>query len=318
MAAPPAARAAASERDIVWGMLIMASATMLLPVMDAFSKQLGGSLNPLQIAWGRFAFQALYTLPVVFFGLGAAHLLPRPLGLHVLRGVLIAGSNVAYVAAIIRMPLATALATVFVWPLIVTGVSALVLGEHVGPRRWVAVIVGLAGALIVIRPGSADFTPAALLPVLCAVLFSGYFIATRHLAGTAPAMSMHFFTGLSASLFLGLLMVLAATFEVEMFVPRMPDGEQWLFLAIIGFISTAGHLLIIIACTRAPASVLAPIGYLEIVGSATIGFLVFHEVPGIWTWVGVSVIIGSGLYLWVRERRVGTVGAISGRTTLKP
>jgi drug/metabolite transporter (DMT)-like permease len=318
MALPSAAAAAPSERDIVSGMLIMASATMLLPVMDAFSKELGASLNPLQIAWGRFAFQALYTLPVVVFWLGAAHILPRPLGLHVLRGILIAGSNVAYVAAIIRMPLATALATVFVWPLIVTGVSALVLGEHVGPRRWAAVVVGLVGALIVIRPGSADFTPAALLPVLCAVLFSGYFIVTRHLVGTAPAMSMHFFTGLSASLFLGLLMALAAWFDVALFAPAMPDARQWLFLAIVGFISTAGHLLIILACTRAPASVLAPIGYLEIVGSATIGYLVFHEVPGVWTWVGVSVIIGSGLYLWMRERRVGTVGAISGRTTLKP
>ncbi|TCT09995.1 EamA domain-containing membrane protein RarD [Tepidamorphus gemmatus] len=318
MALRSATAAAASERDIVSGMLIMASATMLLPVMDAFSKELGASLNPLQIAWGRFAFQALYTLPVVVFWLGAAHVLPRPLGLHVLRGILIGGSNVAYVAAIIRMPLATALATVFVWPLIVTAISALVLGEHVGPRRWVAVVVGLIGALIVIRPGSAEFSPAALLPVLCAIMFSGYFIVTRRLVGSAPAMSMHFFTGLSASLFLGLLMALAAWFDVALFAPAMPDGRQWLFLAIVGLISTAGHLLIILACTRAPASVLAPIGYLEIVGSATIGYLVFDEVPGVWTWVGVAVIIGSGLYLWMRERRVGTVGAISGRTTLKP
>lgn len=318
MAAPTSTAPSASERDIVTGMLIMASATMLLPVMDAFSKQLGASMNPLQIAWGRFAFQALYTLPVVVFGLGTAHLLPRPLGLHVLRGVLIAGSNVAYVAAIIRMPLATALATVFVWPLIVTGVSALVLGEQVGPRRWAAVVAGLVGALIVIRPGSADFTPAALLPVLCAVLYSGYFIVTRHLAGTSPSMSMHFFTGLSASLFLSILLGLAALFDVAMFTPQAPTGREWLYLAIIGFISTAGHLLIILACTRAPASVLAPIGYLEIVGSATIGFLVFHEVPGIWTWVGVSVIIGSGLYLWMRERSAGTVRTITPRPTMKP
>jgi drug/metabolite transporter (DMT)-like permease len=292
-----------SDRAAVAGILIMCAGVALLPFMDAVSKFLGSSLPATEIAWGRFTFQALYMLPVVLATCGLANLIPRPLGLHILRGVLHAGSNVAFIAAITAMPLASAVATVFVWPLIATALSSVALGEHVGPRRWAAVFVGLAGAVIVIRPGMGIFGLVGLLPLVTAVMYACYFIITRKLATSAPPATMHFFTGFAGSVFLGIVLLAAHIFDIELFAPLSPSSAQWGLLATVGLVSTVAHMLVILACTRAPASVLAPIGYLEIVGATAIGFFWFGDVPDFWTWVGVAVIIGSGLYVWLRERR---------------
>lgn len=300
--APDIARTT-TEKGVVAAILVMSSAMFLLPFADAAAKFAGARLPAIEVAAGRFAFQAIYMLPVVLWTCGAARLIPRPLGPHVLRGVLHAGSSVTFIAAIVHMPLGTAVATVFVWPLVATALSAIFLGEPVGPRRWGAIAVGLVGVLIVIRPGMGGFGLIGLLPVATAVMYAGYFIITRGLVGTAPAVSMHYFTGLSGSVFLVLLMGLAAVLGVELFMPIAPNGLEWGLIALMGLAATVAHMLVILACTWAPASVLAPIGYLEIVGATAVGYMFFGDVPDFWSWVGIAVIIASGLYVWLRERR---------------
>lgn len=314
MSAPKAAeRALSGDRELVIGILIMVVATQLQPMMDAVAKWLGGQMSPLQVAWGRMFFQMLFTLPVVLWLSGAVGLVPRPIGLQILRGLFLSGMNVTFFFAIATMPIADAIALVFVAPMVITALSALVLGEHVGPRRWLAVAVGLAGALIVIRPGAGAFGAVGLLPLGTAFCYAGYLIVTRRLTTSARPMEIHFFTALSSMVILTVPLLLGGAFSIPAIAPIAPSATQWALLALVGLLSWAAHLLIILAYSRAPASVLAPIGYLEIVGATAVGLVVFGDFPDNWTWVGVAVIIASGLYILLRERSPGISARMHGR-----
>lgn len=315
-----ASRAAAlGERSVVIGLLMMATATQLQPMMDTVAKYLGGQISPLQVAWARMFFQMLFTAPLVIAACGVAGLVPGAMRLQILRGLLMCGANVFFFFGIVVMPLADAIALVFIGPLIVTALSALVLGEQVGPRRWTAVAVGLAGAVIVIRPGFGVFGVEALLPLAAAVCYASYLIVTRQLAGRTHAFQMHFFTAVTGTVVLLAPLALGIGFDIEMLAPSVPTLSQWGLLVLVGLLSTVAHLLIILAYGRAPASVLAPIGYLEIVGAATMGYLVFGDFPDFWTAVGVAVIISSGVYVILRERAKERLPAtVAGRGSPPP
>jgi drug/metabolite transporter (DMT)-like permease len=304
-----------SEREVVIGILLMIVATQVQPMMDAVAKWLGGQMSPLQVAWGRMFFQMLLTLPVVLWLYGAVGLLPRPIGLQLLRGFFLSGMNVTFFFAIAKMPIADAIALVFVAPMIVTALSAIILGEHVGPRRWTAVAVGLCGALIVIRPGGGAFGSIGLLPLGTAFFYAGYLIVTRRLTSSSQPMQIHFFTALTSMVILACPLAVGAALDLAPIVPIMPTVTQWSLLVLIGLLSWIAHLLIILAYSRAPASVLAPIGYLEIVGATAIGFAVFGDFPDGWTWVGVAVIISSGMYILLHERSHGVSARMHGRRT---
>ncbi len=301
----PASRepAGLGEREVVIGVVLMLSATVLQPMQDVIMKVLGSSVPPVQVAWARMFFQMLFTLPFVLVGPGVAGLLPRPFGLQIMRGLFIAGANVSFVSAIVLMPLADAIALVFVAPLMVTALSALVLGEVVGPRRWTAVAIGLVGAVIIVRPGSGLFGLAALLPIAAAACYAGYLIITRYVTTTARPISTHFFTAFVNVVAVGIPLAIGYFAGIEMIAPVAPTPVQWGWLAVVGLISTVAHFLIILAYGRAPASTLAPITYFEIVGATVLGYLVFGDFPDFWTWVGVAVIVTTGLYVVFRARR---------------
>jgi len=291
------------ERDVVIGVVLMLIATVLQPTFDAIMKAISTEIPPVQVAWARMAFQMLFTLPFVLAGPGIAGLLPKPFGLQVLRGLFIAISNVAFVSAILVMPLADAIALVFVAPLMVTALSALVLGEVVGPRRWTAVVIGLVGAIIIIRPGSGLFGFTALLPICAAAGYSGYLIVTRYLTTSAHPISTHFFTAVVNVVAIGAALLLGLATDWPLIAPVGPTPGQWGWLALVGLLSTIAHFLITLAFSKAPASTLAPITYFEIVGATVLGYLVFGDFPDFWTWIGVAVIVATGLYVAFRARR---------------
>ncbi|MDX6752088.1 DMT family transporter [Geminicoccaceae bacterium 1502E] len=301
-AGPESRRGGEVER----GMALMIVGMLVVPVMDALGKHLGQSMAPGQVTWGRVAFQAAILLPFV---LAAGRRLPRRhLGLHVARGFLTAVSTLFFFAALTVMPLADTVAIFFVEPLILTLLSALFLGERIGWRRLSAVAVGLAGALIVIRPSFAAFGLHALLPLGAALTFALYLLITRKLAPYEDAAVLQLTAGLTGCLFMSLGLAAGAVLEIPMLEPSWPSAWQWFLMLLLGAVATFSHMLVVLAFRHAPAGVLAPFQYLEIISATILGLAVFGDFPDALTWLGIAVIVGSGLYVFHRERTVARRG----------
>lgn len=289
--------------DVETGMLLMTLAMILLPGIDAVSKLLTATLAPGQVAWGRFAFQTGLLLPLMW--LMRQPMRSRQIGTHACRGALIAIAIVLFVWALKYLPIANAVAIFFVEPLILTVFSAVFLGEALGRRRVLAVIAGLLGALIVIRPNWSAFGPAAVLPLGTAVCFAGYLTLTRHMGATENAMSLQLWSGMFAGLFLTIALVFGTGAEIPVLTAAWPDARELLLFVALGIIATLGHVLIAQAFRRAPAGVLAPFQYLEILSATLLGVLLFADWPDAGTWLGTVVIVAAGLYVYTGERRAG-------------
>ncbi|MGF1630871.1 MAG: DMT family transporter [Kiloniellaceae bacterium] len=238
---------------------------------------------------------------------GPRRLVPaRPL-LQLVRGGLLLASTILFFAAIARMPLADALALIFVSPLIVTALSPWVLGESVGPRRKIAVLVGFLGALLIIRPGFGSLQWPALLALGAGVVFGFYLLSTRRLAGSAPPLVTLTYSAAAGALLMTLI------------VPAvwvMPSTVDLAAMAMMGLIAAGGHFLLIKAFDFAPASLLAPFTYSEIIVTTVLGLLIFGDFPDSWTWAGIAVVIGSGIYISLRERASGAGPSAPTRTVL--
>ena len=280
-------------RQVLAGILLIVAAGFLFTVMDATAKYLTRSLPLVEVAWGRYLFHAL-TLPFLLLrGRGVAILRSSRLGLQLWRSVFLLLSTVLFWLALKFIPLAEATAVGFVGPLMLTALSVPFLGEKVGPRRWAAVGIGFLGALIIIRPGPAMAQPAALIPLASAAAFAGYALCTRILSRTD-----HWTTTLIWSASVGLVLLSAAV----PFVWKAPDLASWIGLVFIGLLGSFAHLLLILAYARAPASTLAPLSYLQLIWSTTLGLILFGNFPDGWTLAGGAVIAASGLYVIHRER----------------
>jgi drug/metabolite transporter (DMT)-like permease len=211
------------------------------------------------------------------------------------RSLLMLLSNLVFVMAIGRIPLATASAIGFTSPLIVTALSVPLLHEHVGWRRWSAVLVGFAGALLVVRPGDGFGDVAVLLLLASSFMYALYQIATR-LSRHDNAATGIVFAALAGSLALSVVMP---------FIFVMP--RSWFDAALfasLGLLGGLGHYLVIKAFQLGNAAVIAPLGYVELVGSTVLGYFIFGNFPDLWTWIGAGVIIASGVYIALRERRL--------------
>lgn len=299
VASNPAVRRATA----VDGMLLIVIAMIILPGIDAFAKVLTATLPVGQIAAGRFVFQTLFLLPVMLFMLGPAALRPTRVGLHALRGALLAVATLLFFSALKVMPIANAIAIFFVEPLILTLMSALFLGERVGWRRLVAVVVGFAGALLIIRPSFAQVGWSALLPLGTAVCFATYLALTRMLARGEDPVAMQCYTGFFGSLVMGAALLGGSWGGVDVLTPIWPTLQDWLLLAGLGLVATVGHILVVYAFRYAEAAVLAPFQYLEIISATILGFLLFGDFPDALTWLGIAIIVGSGLFVFWREQR---------------
>ncbi len=276
------------------GIALVVASTVFLACSDAMAKYLTRELSPVEIAWIRFAVFVLIMLPAIVLRRGGVNVLrsARP-GLQVLRGIGLVLSSLFFIWGLRYLPIADASATAFIAPAFVTGLSIIVLGEKVGVRRWLATLVGLAGVVIVVRPGTSAFHPAAVFPIVSALGWACALVLTRKISGIdRPATTMAY----SAIVGLLVLSALAPFFWVA------PDWKQVVIAVGIGISSTAGHWIVVLAYRHADASVLAPFTYSQLVWVSILGFLMFADIPDRWTMLGAAVIIGSGLYIAHRER----------------
>ncbi|MGD1880045.1 MAG: DMT family transporter [Kiloniellaceae bacterium] len=306
---PPSATGAATvsgDRPLV-GILLLVGAMSVVPFMDVIAKQLSGHLPVLQLVWARYFFHFCLIFPVVLLRYGPRRLIPPQPLLQLVRGTLLLASTILFFAAIAQMPLADALALIFVSPLIVTALSPWVLGETVGLRRKVAVLVGFLGALLIVRPGIDAIQWPALLALGAGVVFGLYLLTTRRLAGSAPPL-----VTLTYSAAAGALLMSFA-------VPAgwvMPDATDLAGMVMLGAIAAGGHFLLIKSFDFAPASLLAPFTYSEIIMTTLLGFVFFGDFPNAWTWAGIAVIIASGIYISLRERVRGAPPSAPDKTVL--
>ncbi|MBM3518537.1 MAG: DMT family transporter [Alphaproteobacteria bacterium] len=279
--------------NVAMGVLLIAVSTSIVPFMDAIAKHLSATLPISELLWARFVFQLLFLLPLVLWRHGLAELWPRELPLQVGRGLLMLGSTALYFWALSEMPIPEALSLILIAPLIVTALSPWLLGEQVGVRQWIAVSVGFAGALLIIRPGFGVFQWASLLALSSGVGYALFIVATRKLGERAPPLIT-----LTATAVIGsAVMSVVAPFDAV-----LPSGIELLLMVAMGAVIFASDYLMVKGFDYAPASVLAPMIYGEIVMSTTVGYVFFDDFPDAVTWAGVAVIIGSGLYVSLRER----------------
>lgn len=249
-----------------------------------------------QIVWMRFSSHFL--LALLAFGLiSVPRLLSTRRPIHQLaRSVLMLFSTLLNVLALRYLRLDQTTTIIFLAPLTVALLAGPALGEWVGWRRLIAVLVGFTGILVAIRPGFAAFHPAFLLALGCMLSYSCYILITRYLAAHDPSEVTLFYSTLVGTIFLVPWAVM------DWVWPR--DAFTWLLLMSLGFWGGLGHYLLIIAHRWAPASSIAPFIYMQLVAVTAIGYLVFGDLPDVWTITGSAIIVGSGIYLLNRERAV--------------
>jgi drug/metabolite transporter (DMT)-like permease len=283
------------------GILMMLGFCLTAPLIDVFSKLAVATLPVGEVTAARFVVQGAIMLPIAL-ALRAPLRLPRALwGLVALRAFALAVSTFAFVSAVRHMPIADALAIVFVMPFLLMILGRLVFGDEVGPRRLLACAVGFLGTLLVIRPSLAVFGPVALWPLLTALSFAVYMLVTRGLKGRLAPVPMQLHTsGLAVLICVPVLWLGQGTGGD--FDPEWPEGAAWLWLLGMGAASALSHGAMTQALRFAPSATLATLNYLEIVSAAVLSFLVFGDWPDAVTWAGIGVIVTSGLYVIHRER----------------
>ena len=298
--------AAAARRQRLIGIALMCGAVATFSCLDSTGKYLMQTMHPLQVIWvrytGAFVLAFLFLNPVTKPGM----LMTRRPWLQVGRSVLLLGSTALNFFALQYLQLDEALSIMFSTPFMVAILCGPLLGEWVGWRRWIAISVGFIGVLLVARPGFGGLHPAALLSLAGAVCYALYSISTRVLARSDSSETTLFYSNLFGAL---------AMLPVVPFVWHAPTSWFLVFLmVIIGAFGSFGHYLLIRGHRLAPASALAPFIYTQLVWTTALGFLVFGDVPHRWTIVGGLIVVGSGLYLLYRERKVGTAVTDAGIT----
>jgi drug/metabolite transporter (DMT)-like permease len=202
------------------------------------------------------------------------------------------------------MPIPNAIAIFFVEPLILTLMSAAILGEKLGWRRLAAVTAGLVGAMIVIRPNWAAFGPAAVYPLITAVCFASFLLITRVMSQRGGRVALQFWIGVSAMGSLAVATAIGHPLGAPALVLSWPGQREFLLLACMGLLAAISHQMIANAFARAEAGALAPLQYLEIISAVLIGWFVFGDFPDRLTWAGTAIIIGAGTYVFYRERQL--------------
>ena len=283
------------------GIILFVLAWIIVPINDVCAKILGNLDYPLlMVVWARFFFSFLVLLPTVMISGRSAFVLPARLHIQILRTFLLVCATLGFFKGLQTMPLAETLAIYFVYPFFVTVLSPFFLGEIPGIRRWIAVSIGFCGSLLVIRPGSEDFPLGSIYVVAAAIAFAGYHLLTRRISADGRHLQVLAFQTVVGTL---------VTSPVVLFFWTMPDVFVISLFFIMGLTVTIGHYLVIRAYQFAQASVLAPFSYVEIISATLLGLLVFGDFPDIMTWLGVIVIVCSGVYIGFRESKVETCHA---------
>ena len=294
--------AARPARPLI-GIGLMLGAMAVLPLLDVIAKFLGQQGMPvMQIVWARLFFGAWMTLPFALKLAGVRGLVPNMPLMHGVRACFMVAATAFFFWALHYLPIADTLAIFFVQPLVLTLLSPIVLGEHVGLRRWVAVLIGFIGTLIIIRPGFQELNPGVFMALASGTCLAIYLLLTRKIAGSAPAMVTTFYTTLSGAIL---------TSVIVLFVWVPPTPAQWGLFVLLSLIANGGHYLIVKSYDHAEASLLAPLAYTEMVMATFAGWYFFGDFPDLWTFVGVAILIACAIYISWRER-VRSVPPIKG------
>ncbi|NHB75224.1 DMT family transporter [Rhodobacter sp. M37P] len=276
---------------------------VIAPMLDVSAKLAAEAGMPVgQVTAARFVVQTALMLPVVLVLRLPLGIDLRALGYTTLRALFLLVSTFAFVSAIAFMPIADALAIVFVEPFILLILGSFLFGDQVGPRRIAACAVGFVGAMFVIQPSLAAFGLVALWPLATAFLFAFYMLVTRAISAWMHPVTMQFHTSWTGLLLCLPIMLLAEGSGIPSLDPIWPEGWTWLWLFGVGFWAAVSHMCMTYALKFAPSATLAPLHYVEIVTAVILGYLIFDDFPNRLTWIGIAIIVSSGLYIIHRER----------------
>lgn len=284
------------------GVLIATLAMLFLPGLDVIAKSLTDEMPVLQIGLGRFFFQMLLlSLIARLTSLRMRIEWRRPEML--LPGVMLALATLFIFAAYKHLPIAEALAIFFVEPLILTLFAARFLGERIGWRSITACLAGFAGTILVIQPNFVLFGWPAVFPLGTAVSFAVYMVLLRRYAARYSTFVIQSHVAVGATIVLAITVGSGWAMGVESITPVLPSLNQLFRLALLGCVATLGHAMISLALRRATASAIAPLQYLEIISATILGWWIFADFPNTLAWVGITIIVSSGLFVHARRRK---------------
>lgn len=282
-----------AERLIGIGLLCAAVTIFTLIDTSAKFAALHG-IPTLEIAWFRYTLSVIFSFALLRPWRHPADYVSRRPVVQGVRAAFLLGSTVLNFLALKYLPLTETVSITFASPLIVTALAGPLLGEWAGPRRWAAVVVGFAGVVIVVHPEPAAFHPAALYSIAAAFCYAGYALTTRQLSATESAAGMLIYGSIVSAV------ALTPVLPTAWVLPT--DWQVLAALAMTGLAGAVGHWFLILANRRAPATVLAPFSYTQLLSMAVAGYVVFDTLPDLSTLAGALVIIASGLYIVYRER----------------
>jgi len=283
------------EDRVFKGIVLMMLAFLVFTGIDTSAKWLVlAGMAPLQVVFVRYAGHAVLSLLLAFPREGRAMFHSRNLKLELLRGFFLLGSTICNFTAVKYLSLTFTTAIFFTTPLVVCALSIPLLGERVGPRRWAAIVVGLVGVLVAIRPWGADVHWAIFFSLGAVTMASFYFVLTRKLAGVDSAATQQVYSAGLATVLMAPVALMDWSWPV--------DAVSWAAFCLIGVFGWGGHQLLVVAHRCAPASTLSPFIYVQIVYMTASSWIIFHQPPEGRHIAGAAIILCSGLYIWMRER----------------
>jgi len=283
-----------SARNRLTGIALVSLTYVIFTLLDGSAKWLVGSVPVIVVVWLRFLTHAVFASALLFPLKGKSLIRTNHLRWHLLRGAMFCAMTGINFWALQYLQLAVTSSIFFIVPILIALMAAPMLGEKLDAGRWMAIIAGFAGVLVIVRPGSAEFHPAMVLSLVNAALYALFNLTTRHLAAYDPPETIQYLPAVFAS-------VLLAPFAIAGW-ESPATGPEWAVLCLLGVLGGLGHYFLALAHRYAPATVIAPFLYQQVIYMALFGYLVFGDVPGAGVWIGAAIVIASGLYLFARER----------------
>ena len=269
------------------GIGLMLIGMSIFPFLDVLAKKLGQQGLPvIEIVWARAFLGALMCVPLLWFIEGREALRPKQALLNGTRGIFILLTTFFFFSAMKFQGIAETLSIYFVQPILVTALAPLLLSERVGWQRWLAVLIGFCGVMIIIRPGLVAFNPGSALALLSGFSAAFIIIISRKLAGVNSALANTFYTSLLAAVICS---------AIVFWQWQWPTPQQWLMMLGLAAIGITANFVIIKAFEYCEASLLAPFGYAEMINAVTAGWYFFGDFPDFWTFVGVGILVGCAL-----------------------
>ena len=283
-----------SARNRLIGIGLVSSCYLLFTLLDGSAKWLVGSMPVLMVVWLRFAMHAVLATALLLPLRGMALVRTTHLRWHLLRALMFVAMTGINFWALQYLQLTVTSSIFFTVPIIIAMASSWLLGEKLDRGRWIAIVAGFAGVLVIVRPGSAEFHPAMLASLVNAVLYAFFMLMTRRLAAYDSPETIQYLPAVGAALILT---------PFALAVWEWPDtGLEWTLACLLGVLGAGGHYLLAVAHRYASSAVIAPFLYQQVIYMAAFGYLVFGDVPAPAVWIGSAVVIGAGLYLFHRER----------------